>query len=93
MQILKQVVNKLELEAPIVTTLLLEDIAKANMEFPLVLDQYLWKHSQITVLEKARPVQMCTKKLWGAEGTMKRRIQRRERDDTIKKKQKLMKLN
>ena len=63
------------------------------MEFPLVLDKYLWKHPQITVLEEARPVQMCTQKLWGAEGAIKRRIQRQERDDTLWKKQKLMNLN
>ena len=80
----------LDLKAPILTSDILTDLSSARLiTFPEDLSDYIWGHPA-SVIERPPPAVISERNLWGADATMKRKMERRQKNESDSKKRRLL---
>ena len=75
----KNVKLSLDLKAPILTSDILTDLSSARLiTFPEDLSDYIWGHPA-SVIERPPPAVISERNLWGADATMKRKMERKQK--------------
>ena len=86
----KTVKLSLDLKAPILTSDILTDLSSARLiTFPEDLSDYIWGHPA-SVIERPPPAVISERNLWGADATMKRKMERRQNNESDSKKRRLL---
>ena len=66
------------MKAPILTSDILTDLSSARLiTFPEDLSDYIWGHPA-SVIERPPPAVISERNLWGADATMKRKMERKK---------------
>ena len=67
------------MKAPILTSDILTDLSSARLiTFPEDLSDYIWGHPA-SVIERPPPAVISERNLWGADATMKRKMERKQK--------------
>ena len=86
----KPVKLSLFLKAPILTSDILTDLSSARLiTFPEDLSDYIWGHPA-SVIERPPSAVISERNLWGADATMKRKMERRQKNESDSKKRRLL---
>ena len=73
------------MKAPILTSDILTDLSSARLiTFPEDLSDYIWGHPA-SVIERPPPAVISERNLWGADATMKRKMERRQKNESDSK--------
>ena len=81
------------MKAPILTSDILTDLSSARLiTFPEDLSDYIWGHPA-SVIERPPPAVISERNLWGADATMKRKMEKRQKNYSDSKKRRLLSMS